>query len=154
MWRGISVSALCAAVLAGGSEVSAQTPQVTPAATQDAKTFVDAAEQRLLKLWVDTSRADWVRSTYITEDTEALAAKANERSISAAVAYAKEATHFDGAKPDADTARKLKLLRLSLTLATPGDPAEAAEVTRIAAAMEGTYGKGKYCRAEGQCLDL
>ena len=68
MWRGISVLAvLCAALLAGGSDVSAQTPQATPAAPQDAKTFVDAAEQRLLKLWVDTSRADWVRSTYITE---------------------------------------------------------------------------------------
>src|SRR6478609_1099729 len=110
MWRGISVFAvLCAALLVGGSDVSAQT-------------FVDAAEQRLLKLWVDTSRADWVRSTYITGDTEALAAKANERSISAAVAYAKDATKYESAKTDSDTARKLKLLRLSLTLATPHDP--------------------------------
>jgi len=155
MWRGISVFAvLCAALLAGGSNVTAQTPPATPAAPRDAKTFVDAAEQRLLKLWVDTSRADWVRSTYITGDTEALAAKANERSISAAVAYAKDATKYESAKTDADTARKLKLLRLSLTLATPHDPDEAAEVTRIAAGMEGTYGKGKYCRSEGQCLDL
>src|SRR5678809_666293 len=27
-------------------------------------------------------------------------------------------------------------------------------VTRIAAAMEGTYGKGKYCKPGGECLDL
>jgi peptidyl-dipeptidase A len=136
------------------TEIGAQAPAATPAPAQDAKTFVDAAEKRLLKLWVDTSKADWVRSTYITEDTESLAAQANERSISAAVAYAKEATKYESAKTDPDTARKLKLLRLSLTLATPHDPDEAAEVTRIAAAMEGTYGKGKYCRDGGPCLDL
>jgi len=136
------------------TEIGAQAPAATPAPTQDAKTFVDAAEKRLLKLWVDTSRADWVRSTFITEDTEALAAQANERSISAAVAYAKEATKYESAKTDPETARKLKLLRLSLTLATPHDPDEASEVTRIAAAMEGTYGKGKYCKPGGECLDL
>jgi peptidyl-dipeptidase A len=136
------------------TELEAQAPSATPAATQDAKQFVDAAEKRLLKLWVDTSRADWVRSTYITGDTEALAAQANARSISAAVAYAKDATRYESAKTDPDTARKLKLLRLSLTLATPHDPDEADEVTRIAAEMEGIYGKGKYCPPGGKCLDL
>ena len=136
------------------TEIHAQTSAPTPGAPQDAKQFVDAAEKRLLKLWVDTSRADWVRSTYITGDTEALAAQANTRSISAAVAYAKEATRYESAKTDPDTARKLKLLRLSLTLATPHDPDEADEVTRIAAEMEGIYGKGKYCPPGGQCLDL
>src|SRR5689334_9185686 len=136
------------------TEVAAQTAAQTPAGTQDAKQFVDAAEKRLLKLWVDTSRADWVRSTYITGDTEALAAQANARSISAAVAFAKDATKYESAKTDPDTARKLKLLRLSLTLATPHDPDEADEVTRIAAEMEGIYGKGKYCPPGQPCVDL
>jgi peptidyl-dipeptidase A len=136
------------------AEIEAQTPAATPAAPKTPKEFVDGAEKRLLKLWVDTSKADWVRSTYITQDTEALAAQANERSISAAVAYAKDATKYDSAKTDPETARKLKLLRLSLTLATPHDPDEASEVTRIAAEMEGIYGKGKYCRPNGECIDL
>src|SRR5262249_7679991 len=43
-----------------------------------------------------------------------------------------------------DVRRRLGLLKLSLTLAAPADPKESAEVTRIAAAMEGVYGKGKY----------
>jgi peptidyl-dipeptidase A len=136
------------------TEIGAQAPAATPAPAQDAKTFVDAAEKRLLTLWVDTSRADWVRSTFITDDTESLAAQANERSISAAVAYGKEATRYESAKTDPETARKLKLLRLSLTLATPHDPDEAARLTRIAAGMEGIYGKGKYCKPGGECLDL
>ena len=138
------------------SDLTAQAPAPTanPPTPESAKTFVDGAEQNLLKLWIDTGRADWVKSTYITDDTEVLAALANEKSISAGVAYAKQATRFDGLSLDPETARKLKLLKLSLTVAVPSDPAEAAELTRLGAAMEGMYGKGKYCPPEGKCLDL
>ena len=49
----------------------------------------------------------------------------------------------------------MKLLKLSLTLATPAEPKESEELTRIAASMEGTYGKGKYCPpGKDKCLDL
>ena len=41
----------------------------------DAKAFLDAAESKLLVLSVESSRADWVNKTYITDDTETLAAK-------------------------------------------------------------------------------
>ncbi|MET0620071.1 MAG: M2 family metallopeptidase [Thermoanaerobaculia bacterium] len=138
------------------ADLTAQAPTsaTNPPPTEDAKKFVDDAEQKLLKLWIDTGRADWVKSTYITDDTEVLAALANEKAISAGVAYAKQATRFDGMSLDPETARKLKLLKLSLTAATPADPAEAAELTRLGAAMEGMYGKGKYCPPEGKCLDL
>jgi peptidyl-dipeptidase A len=141
------------------ADVTAQAPAPTgapgsPPTTEDAKKFVDGAEQTLLKLWIDTGRADWVKSTYITDDTEVLAALANEKSISAGVAFAKQATRYDGLSLDPETARKLNLLKLSLTVAAPSDPAEAAELTRLGAAMEGMYGKGKYCPPEGKCLDL
>jgi len=138
------------------ADLTAQAPTsaTNPPPTEDAKKFVDDAEQKLLKLWIDTGRADWVKSTYITDDTEVLAALANEKAISAGVAYAKQATRFDGLSLDPETARKLKLLKLSLTAATPADPAEAAELTRLGAAMEGMYGKGKYCPPVGKCLDL
>ena len=52
---------------------------------EDARKFIDAAEQKLLVLSVDQSRADWVKSTYITDDTETLAAKLDERQIAATV---------------------------------------------------------------------
>ena len=74
-----------------------------------------------------------------------LSAKLDERAIAATVDYAKQATRFDGLKLDPVTARKIKLLKLSLTIATPADPKESEELTRIVAGMEGTYGKGKYC---------
>ena len=144
---------LCGAA-AGYAEVTTQ-PAGKPATAAEARAFVEEAETTLLKLWIDSGRADWVRATHITEDTETLAAQANEKAISAAVAYAKKATRFDGLKLSDDVARKLTLLKLSLTLAAPADPKEAAEVTRIAASMEGVYGKGKY-KPEGasEPLDL
>jgi peptidyl-dipeptidase A len=127
-------------------------PKATPA---EARKFINDAEQKLMLLGVDSSRADWIKSTYITDDTEAIAAKLDEKAIAATVEYAKQAARFDGLKLDADTARKLKLLKLSLTIATPADAKESEELTRIVSGMEGTYGKGKYCPSGPQsCQDL
>jgi peptidyl-dipeptidase A len=125
------------------------------ATPDEARKFINDAEQRLLLLGVDAARADWLKSTYITDDTEAVAAKLDEKAIAATVAYAKQATRFDGLKLDAETARKLRLLKLSLTIATPSDPKESEELTRIVSGMEGTYGKGKYCPGgPASCRDL
>ena len=127
-------------------------PKATP---EEARKFINDAEQKLLLLGVDAGRADWIKSTYITDDTEAIAAKLDEKAIAAAVDYAKQATRFDGLKLDPVTARKIKLLKLSLTLATPADPKESEELTRIVTGMEGTYGKGKYCPSGPEsCKDL
>ena len=123
---------------------------------QEAQKFMDQVETKLLALSTMSGRADWVRSTFITGDTELLAADANERAISATVAFAKQATRFDKLALPAELARKIKLLKLSLTLATPADPKESRELTEITARMEGVYGKGEYCAGgdQAKCLDL
>jgi len=112
---------------------------------EDARKFIDEAEQHLLLLGVDAARADWIKNTFITDDSEIIASKLNEKAISATVDYAKRSTRFDGLRLAEETARKIKLLKLSLTIATPSDPKEAEELTRAVSAMEGVYGKGKYC---------
>jgi len=120
-----------------------------------AKKFIEDAEAKLLKVNVDASRADWVKATYITEDTEFLAAEADERAINATVDLAKQSTRFDNLQLPEGVARKLKLLKLSLTLATPADPKESAELTQIVSSLEGTYGKGKWCPpGKEKCLDI
>jgi len=125
------------------------------ATPEDARKFTDDAEVKLLALNIDSGRADWIKSTYITDDTEAISAKLDERAINAGVEYAKDSTRFDGLALDPPVARKLKLLKLSLTLATPKDPKESEELTRITASLEGAYGKGKYCpNGPASCKDL
>jgi peptidyl-dipeptidase A len=125
-----------------------------PPTLAEARAFMDRAEAKLLDLTIQGARADWVKSTFITSDTEMIAAKADEQQIAATMQLAKESTRFNNLKmPDA-LAREFKLLRLSLTLAAPSDPKESQELTEIASKMEGMYGRGKYCPAPNKCLDL
>src|SRR5690349_16267810 len=66
------------------------------ATPEEARTFIDNVEQKLLALNVESGRADWIKSNFITEDTETMAAKLDERTIAATVDYAKQSTRFDG----------------------------------------------------------
>jgi peptidyl-dipeptidase A len=154
----------CSIVLAMAvaSVVQGQTGQPTVA---EARAFLDRVEERLLALSNENQRMSWVQSTYITDDTDVLAALSNERIIAATVEYAKQATRFDGLTLPPDLARKLHLLKVALSLATPSNPKEATELTQIVARMEGAYGRGKYCGSsnapdvrsgvpEKSCLDL
>ena len=114
------------------------------------------AEKRLLDLNIRAGRAEWVKSTFITDDTEALAADANEVLIGATTELAMKARQFDSLDLSPELKRKLKLLKLSLTLPAPKNPAERAELTKLTASMEGDYGKGKFCPEgdKGKCLGL
>src|ERR1017187_5764565 len=78
------------------------------ATPEEARKFIDDAERKLLGLNIESGRADWIKSTYITDDTEAVSAKIDERAIAATVDYAKQATRFDGLALDPVTDRKLK----------------------------------------------
>ena len=125
---------------------------------EDARKFLEQAEARLLELSEESGRAAWVQSTYITEDTEILAARANQRYMDAVAQLVKESRRFDGIQLPNELERKMKLLRLSLTLAAPSDPRESQELARLAAGMEAAYGKGRAC-PEGvsdasKCLDI
>jgi len=122
----------------------------------EAERFLADAEKRLLDLNIKAARADWVKSTFITDDTEALAADANEAVIGATTELAEQSRRFENADLSPEGKRKLKLLKLSLTLPAPKDPAERAELTKLTASMEGDYGKGKYCPEgdKGKCLGI
>ena len=151
----LRVGLLAPVLIACSAAAFAAGPEQPPTVAE-AEAFMDQAEQTLLDLDIAAGRADWVKSTYITEDTETLAAREDERSIAATVDLTKRATRFDKLQMPPDLARKFKLLKVSLTLATPADPKEAAELTRIVNSMEGAYGRGKYCPGgdQSKCIDL
>lgn len=137
--------------LAATACLSAQT-------AQEAKTFLEKAEVELLEMSNYAGRAQWIQATHITQDTELQAALANERMIEMVKRFAREAARFDKVKLPDDLSRKMKLLKLGLTMVTPSNKAEASELTQLTARMESTYGAGKYCRDvaadKGKCLDL
>ncbi|HXE79709.1 MAG TPA: M2 family metallopeptidase [Vicinamibacterales bacterium] len=151
--------ALVFAAAAGAERQAAPTPE-------EARAFIDRAERELKELAVRSSRAGWVQSTYITVDTEAIAAEANEALVGATTAAAKEAARFRDLQLPPDVARKIDLLRVALPMAAPANPEELAELTRIATSLESDYGKGVYCpggagtdgrKTDGrkeECLDI
>jgi len=136
---------------------SAGAPANPPTAAE-AKAFVDDTDARLLKASVEGQQGDWVKSTFITDDTEAIAARANERLATLQTDLAKQATRFDSVAVPDDVRRRLLLLKLALILPAPPDAKENEELSRIVASLEGTYGKGKWCRpgkdGKEECLDI
>jgi peptidyl-dipeptidase A len=122
----------------------------------EAAAFIKSAEAELADLNLKSARAAWVQSTYITDDTELIAADANEVITAASTRLAKEAKRYDGVKLPPDVARKLMLLKLYITIPAPDNKAEREETTRLTASLEGAYGKGKYCPdgPNAKCLSL
>jgi len=133
-----------------------QSPAPSQPTAAEAQEFIRQANETLLELSNIAGRAAWVQATYITEDTEAIAAEANARFIEATTRLIHEATRFDGLELPPEVARQLMLLKLSLTMPAPNNTAERDELTKIAANLEAQYGKGKYCPKTGpyagQCL--
>jgi len=119
-----------------------------------AEEFMKQAEARLAELNVKVNHATWVQQNFITEDTEAISADAQEQMIAATTELVEQAKRFDGLKLPDDLARRFKLLRLSLTAPAPKDPALRREMTQISTSMDGDYGRGKYCRKPDECLDI
>lgn len=138
------------AVACGGATTAAPTPD-------EAKKFVENANAELLKLGVEQQQAEWVAETYITDDTEALGAKASQLLNDAAARLAKDAVRFDKVEVPADIRRQLTLLKVALVIASPKDPKQAEELSKLVSAMTATYGKGKWCKDANDpksCLDI
>jgi peptidyl-dipeptidase A len=120
----------------------------------EAEQFMKQAEVRLNELGVKTARASWVQENFITDDTEALSADAQDQLTAATTELIEQARRFDGLALPPDLARKFLLLRLSLTAPAPKDPALRKEMTQIGASLDADYGKGTYCRKPDDCLDI
>ncbi|HEX7286243.1 MAG TPA: M2 family metallopeptidase [Candidatus Angelobacter sp.] len=114
----------------------------------EAEAFMKKAEAQLLDLQVRASRASWVQENFITDDTEAMSAQAQEKLTAVVTQLALDARRFDTIKLPPELARKFMLLKLSLTAPAPNNDAERKELTEIATWLDGTYGKGKYCKPQ------
>jgi peptidyl-dipeptidase A len=146
--------ALASSSPAGPAAATGAGPRPTAA---EARAFVARVNAELRALWVRQATADWVKSTDLSGDTERLSAWANEAVLEYLSRVVPESLRYARARGlDADTARSLRLLRLATTLPAPRDPAKRAELTALAARLEGAYGRGKWCGANGKgpCRDL
>jgi peptidyl-dipeptidase A len=135
----VSVVALAAASISVPAMAQTDAPTVA-----EAEAFIAAAEKDLFAFSVEGGRVAWINSTYITDDTDALAARYGEIGTEKSVKYALEAAKYQNvAGLSAETKRKLDILRGGLVLPAPTKPGAAAELSEIATKLNSAYGKGK-----------
>ena len=128
-----------------------------PPAGPDLKSFLEQADATLLRLSNEANQAGFTQATFITPDTEAMSARANEAYASAVTDFARRAATFNVESATPEQQRQLTVLKNSITMAAPSDPKESAELARLVASMDGAYGRGKYCPAgesPDSCLDI
>jgi len=114
--------------------------------------FINDAEAKMAELSIESNRAEWIYSNFITDDTAAQSAAVGEKVSAASVKFATEAAKYANVQLDPVNARKLNILRSALILPAPLDPAKNAELAQISSELNGLYGKGKYCFADGKCM--
>ena len=131
-----------AAALAVATPAAAQTAAAQTAA--DADKFVAAAEKEQLAFSTSKQQVDWINETYLTDDTNAIAALFATRESEMRVRQAKDAAKFAKvAGLSADTQRKIDTLRGNITLPAPTTAGAAAELATIATRLKAEYGAGK-----------
>ncbi|HEX4911753.1 MAG TPA: M2 family metallopeptidase [Permianibacter sp.] len=159
-WRPALLAVAVALGVAACSEPESpqQTVQANGPTVADAEKFVADAEAELLKLNLEAQRAAWIAETYITPDTEALIAKANEIATAKAVELANASKQFIGMELPPELNRKLEKIRLAMVLPAPADAAKTEELAKISSSLNAQYGSGKYCKpgdgGKQTCLSL
>lgn len=118
----------------------------------EAKQFITDAESTMADLSIEINRSEWIYSNFITEDTAALSASVSEKYTGTSVKLATQSAQYADLTLDPADKRKLNILRSSIVLPAPLDPAKNAELANISAQLNGLYGKGKYCFEDGRCL--
>lgn len=148
----VAALAIAAAAPLAAEDDAAPAPATTAAATADvaapsaaeARAFVARVEAELAPFLVDYGRVSWLNATYINFDTDTLAAQYGAELTKRQVAYANEAARYAGlANLDAETRRKLDMLRIGISLPAPARPGAAEELNAIATRLNSAYGRGR-----------
>lgn len=115
-----------------------------PPTGADAKAFVDKAETDLKALSLYSAKTAWVRATYITPDTDWLAARADAQYSELRSRLAVEASRFDGVAADPLTRRKLTVLKRGITQPAPQRPGAAQQIADLSTRLDSIYSTGKF----------
>lgn len=114
---------------------------LTPA---DASAWIAKVEVEFGAFIVEYSRVSWINATYLTHDSDELAAKYGAELTLKQVGYATEAARYAKIEGlDEETRRKLDMLRNGIALPAPSRPGAAEELNAIATRLGSAYGRGK-----------
>jgi peptidyl-dipeptidase A len=142
---GLSLVALAAMLAAPAHSQTSTTAAPTAA---DAAAFLTRAQQEMAAFTLTSSRVAWVNATYITDDTDALAADYGAKGTEMAVRFALDAARLQKAPGlTTEQQRQLTMLRAALVLPAPTTPGAAQQLSDISTRLGSFYAKGKGTRA-------
>jgi peptidyl-dipeptidase A len=130
-----------------GSELMAASKQSTGNSiptVQEAKEFLEAAEEEIVEYSAYASKVYWVKANFITEDTAALEARVGEEGAKMSTRLSNQAKRYKDLALPADMERKIQGLLRGSNFPAPDDEAAAKELAKIMTGLDGTYGKGRF----------
>jgi peptidyl-dipeptidase A len=144
----ISLAAAMLAILTGPlASAAAPKKAAKPPTAADAHQFVEQMNTDYKSRYIEPNAAEWVAQTYITDETQALTARANERWLQWLSEEIDKSRPYENVKGlDAKDARALHLLKLQTAMPAPKDPAHLTELTTLGSKLTAAYGSGKYCK--------
>ncbi|MFC6197298.1 M2 family metallopeptidase [Ponticaulis profundi] len=158
----ILASASALTLIAAGCTQETETP-AEPAAeetttealptVEEARAFLEKADEELGQLSKDTAPVYWAQATNITDETNAAAAEAGARATKIAVEYANATKRFKDVELPADLRRKMQRLQSGITLPAPSTEGAAEELSKITTGLDATYGTGTF-EYKGEELNL
>ena len=113
---GLILAGFAAAQNPAAAKTSGKKSSPTVAAAQE---FLDEAESRYFDLTNKAQRASWVEENFITDDTEEIAAQANQELSAFSAEMSRKAHEFDSLTLPTEMARKMLLLKLSAGFPAP-----------------------------------
>jgi peptidyl-dipeptidase A len=138
-------SVAAAVALALSLSLAPEAARAAEARQESADEFVARLNTELKALGIQQSTAEWVQATYITDDTQQLAALAKDRYLAYFTRAVEDAKRYQGQTLPPATARAIGLLKQQVSAPAPRDPAKREELTTLLTRLEATYGAGKWC---------
>jgi peptidyl-dipeptidase A len=153
----IAVLAACSKPIETPPPEATPPPPAGPTAA-DADKFVAGINEDLRKILPYQNSASWVQETFITDDTQAIGAKATAEYLAYQAKKLQEAKQFNSTQGiSADSARALMLIK-NTSSPPPSDAGKQAELAQLLSKMDANYGAGKWCPGKPidgkDCLNL
>lgn len=135
-------------------ETPAPEPEKSSAPTpQDAKEFLEAAEEELVRENEIVYRMAWIQNNFINYDTNWLQQKLDAEYSKIGTRLANEAKRFNDLDLPADMKRKLNVLKTGNTFPAPDKDGAAEKLSELSTELASTYSTGKF-EYKGEELNL
>jgi peptidyl-dipeptidase A len=115
-----------------------------PATVQQAREFLEEAEERIVTLREEAVRIYWVNANFITDDTNWLASKVGAEGALLSTNLANRAKRFNDLTLPPDMARKMDNLKRGSDFPAPDKDGAAEKLSTLMTKLDSTYGTGKF----------